>query len=127
MVNQVQLPSGRQTLCMIPQKFNKKLWVRSGGFVVVEEDESAAGDAKITGTICQVCMISSHANAHERCVRTRKRARDYQCHEKGPDAFCRAGVSHSPPFLIAGLVRRADIGAQKASWGLVSPGEGGGA
>ena len=43
----------------MPAKFNKKLWVRKGGFVVLEESElAAAGDSKITGTILQVCFAT---------------------------------------------------------------------
>ncbi len=51
---QVELPDGRVTLCIMPHKFNKKLWVRKGGFVIVEEHEDAATDTKVTGTIVQV-------------------------------------------------------------------------
>ena len=54
---QVALPGGRQTLCMIPQKFNKKLWVRRGGFVVVEESEAAAEDTKVSGNIITVRRV----------------------------------------------------------------------
>lgn len=55
----MELPSGRRTLCLMPAKFNKKLWVRKGGFVVLEESEqAAAGDSKITGTILQVCFAT---------------------------------------------------------------------
>ncbi len=52
---QVETADGRQTLSMLPQKFNKKLWVKRGGFVLVEEggpEAEAAG--KVTCSIVQV-------------------------------------------------------------------------
>ncbi|GAX78500.1 hypothetical protein CEUSTIGMA_g5939.t1 [Chlamydomonas eustigma] len=54
---EVIFPSGHTTMSMIPQKFHKKLWVRKGGYVVIDEmdkmDESRLA-AKVTGTICQI-------------------------------------------------------------------------
>ena len=55
----MQYPSGRQTLCLLPSKFNKKLWVKRGGFLLVEEcketgEGSGPGQAKVTGTILAV-------------------------------------------------------------------------
>lgn len=39
---------------MLPQKFNKKLWIRKGGYVIVEEEEKAAADTKVTGLIITI-------------------------------------------------------------------------
>ncbi len=76
---QVTLPDGRSTLCLLPNKFNKKLWLKRGGYAIIEEapasqqpaqgeDADAATEAaaaapsqqqhqqgtKITGTIVAV-------------------------------------------------------------------------
>ena len=37
----MQLPDGQQTLCMLPAKFNKKLWVKRGGYLIIERDDAA--------------------------------------------------------------------------------------
>ncbi|KAG2454993.1 hypothetical protein HYH02_000818 [Chlamydomonas schloesseri] len=51
---EVEFPDGRQTLVLMPAKFNKKLWVKRGGFVMVEDSAQAEGDTKVTGTIVSV-------------------------------------------------------------------------
>jgi len=56
----VELPGGRQTLCMIPSKLNKMTWVRKGGFVIVEESDDANIDTKVTGTLIQVPAWDQH-------------------------------------------------------------------
>lgn len=40
----------------MPAKFNKKLWVRRGGFLLIEESQAAADDrnSRVTGTIVAV-------------------------------------------------------------------------
>lgn len=46
-----------RTLCFLPAKFNKVLWIRKGSFVVVEEGEREKvleSGNKVTGMICQV-------------------------------------------------------------------------
>ena len=50
---------------MIPQKFNKKLWLRRGGFVVVEESEAAAEDTKVTGNIVTVGWMADSVGVVE--------------------------------------------------------------
>ena len=52
---QVEFPDGRSTLCLLPAKFHKKLWVRKGSFLVVE-DAPAAGEegSRVTGQIVAV-------------------------------------------------------------------------
>ncbi|MCO5582752.1 hypothetical protein L7F22_036651 [Adiantum nelumboides] len=45
------------TLCLLPAKFNKTLWIRKGSFALVEEgDREGALESgnKVTGVICQV-------------------------------------------------------------------------
>lgn len=56
MFYQVEYPDGKSTLCIMPAKFNKKLWVCRGGFVVIEESKEAQDDrnSRITGTIATV-------------------------------------------------------------------------
>ncbi|KAG2489844.1 hypothetical protein HYH03_011647 [Edaphochlamys debaryana] len=51
---EVEFPDGRQTLVMMPAKFNKKLWVKRGGFLLIEASEEAQQDTKVTGTIVGV-------------------------------------------------------------------------
>jgi len=51
---EVQFANGSSTLCLLPSKFNKKLWIRKGGLVVVEETVLEATDAKVTGSIVHV-------------------------------------------------------------------------
>lgn len=53
---QVEYSDGRRTLCLMPAKFNKKLWVRRGGYLIVEESEAAQQDSasRVTGTIVSV-------------------------------------------------------------------------
>lgn len=50
---QVKLAGGEQTLCMLPAKFNKKLWVKRGGYLVIEHGCVDAGES-VTGTIVSV-------------------------------------------------------------------------
>lgn len=52
--SQVEFPDGRQTLVLMPAKFNKKLWVKRGGYLLVEDSPAAGDDSKITGTIVSV-------------------------------------------------------------------------
>ncbi|KAK9830876.1 hypothetical protein WJX81_000816 [Elliptochloris bilobata] len=42
---EVEFPDGRRTLAMLPARFNKKLWVRRGGYLVVEEAEDVGAGA----------------------------------------------------------------------------------
>jgi probable RNA-binding protein EIF1AD len=53
---QVEYADGATTLCMMPAKFNRKLWVRRGGFLIVESSPEAQQDkgSRVTGTICAV-------------------------------------------------------------------------
>lgn len=50
---QVKLPDGQQTLCVLPAKFNKKLWVKRGGYLIIDH---AAADVQhsVSGTIAAV-------------------------------------------------------------------------
>jgi probable RNA-binding protein EIF1AD len=50
---QVTLPDGRNTLCLLPAKFNKKLWIRRGGYLIIDQGEQG-GDNRVTGTIAAV-------------------------------------------------------------------------
>jgi hypothetical protein len=42
---QVEYADGRSTLVLMPARFNKKLWVRRGGYVIIDESEEAQQDA----------------------------------------------------------------------------------
>lgn len=43
-VVEVERADGARTLVLMPAKFNKKLWVRRGGYLVVDESEEAQAD-----------------------------------------------------------------------------------
>ncbi len=64
---QVELPDGTQTLCMMPAKFNKKLWVKRGGYLIINESQEAQQDrnTSITGTIAAV-LYDDHIKALKR-------------------------------------------------------------
>jgi probable RNA-binding protein EIF1AD len=53
---QVEYPDGVTTLCMMPARFNRKLWVKRGGFLIIESSPQAQQDKSscVTGTICAV-------------------------------------------------------------------------
>ncbi|KAG1680995.1 hypothetical protein FOA52_009954 [Chlamydomonas sp. UWO 241] len=52
---EVELRNGRNTLVLMPAKFIKKLWVRKGGFVVIEQQaEAEEAGHKVTGTIATI-------------------------------------------------------------------------
>ena len=49
----MEFPDGRRTLAMLPARFNKKLWVRRGGFLVIEE-AVAEGASAVSALIVSV-------------------------------------------------------------------------
>jgi probable RNA-binding protein EIF1AD len=53
---QVETADGVSTLCLMPAKFHKKLWVKRGGYLIIEHSQDAASDSssKVTGTIVAV-------------------------------------------------------------------------
>ena len=51
---EVEFENGETTLCMIPARFNKKLWIRRGGLVIVEQTVTEATDAKVTANVVAV-------------------------------------------------------------------------
>eukprot|EP00191_Tetraselmis_sp_GSL018_P000904 CAMPEP_0177608164 /NCGR_PEP_ID=MMETSP0419_2-20121207/18317_1 /TAXON_ID=582737 /ORGANISM="Tetraselmis sp., Strain GSL018" /LENGTH=236 /DNA_ID=CAMNT_0019102819 /DNA_START=118 /DNA_END=825 /DNA_ORIENTATION=- len=52
---QVEYPNGLQTLVLLPARFQRRLWVRKGGYVIIEKSEEAEIEgSKITGTISAV-------------------------------------------------------------------------
>lgn len=51
---EVLFENGTSTLCIIPSKFNKKVWIRTGGLVIVEETVSEDTTAKVTATVVSV-------------------------------------------------------------------------
>lgn len=53
MTLQAETADGRSLLCYLPAKFNKKLWIKRGGYLIVEEGDSDADD-KVTATIVKV-------------------------------------------------------------------------
>lgn len=50
---QVKLPGGEQTLCVLPAKFNKKLWIKRGGYLIIEHGDVDPAQS-VTGTITAV-------------------------------------------------------------------------
>lgn len=51
---EVELVDNKTALCLIPARFNKKLWIRRGGLLIVEKPIDEAADAKVTGTVVAV-------------------------------------------------------------------------
>ena len=51
----MEFPDGRRTLAMLPARFNKKLWVRRGGYLIVDEAaDAAAGAGAVSALIVHV-------------------------------------------------------------------------
>ncbi len=52
---QVEYPDKRTTLCLLPAKFHKKLWIKKGNYLYVESLEDAEDtDSRVTGQIVRV-------------------------------------------------------------------------
>lgn len=60
---QVEFPCGRRTLCLIPARFHKKLWIKNGNFLIVEEVEAI--DAAVSGQIVKV-LYADHVKQLQR-------------------------------------------------------------
>lgn len=68
--NQIEVEDsqGRRTLCLLPAKFHKTLWVKRGTFVIVDEgdrEKAQAAGMKVTGTISKV-LYEEHRRALEK-------------------------------------------------------------
>ena len=50
---QVQFPDGRRTLCLLPAKFHKKVWIKRGNYLIIES-MTAEVEAAVTGQIIHV-------------------------------------------------------------------------
>lgn len=53
-VVEVALEDGSTTLCMIPSKFNKRVWIKVGGILIIDRPVPLDGDAKITSDVISV-------------------------------------------------------------------------
>eukprot|EP00873_Tetraselmis_striata_P000449 jgi/Tetstr1/420713/TSEL_011796.t1 len=52
---EVEHPDRRKTLVLLPSRFQKKLWVKNGGYLIIEESAEAEVEGnKITGNIVAV-------------------------------------------------------------------------
>lgn len=52
---QVEFPDSRSTLCLLPAKFHKKLWIRKGSFLIVEDAPEASSEGqRVTGFVAAV-------------------------------------------------------------------------
>lgn len=66
LLTQVEFPDGRSTLCLLPAKFHKKLWVKNGNFLIVEDAPEAAGEgSRVTGQILAV-LFADHVKQLKR-------------------------------------------------------------
>lgn len=68
---QVEFPDGKRTLCIIPAKFHKKLWIRNGSYLMVEADRDI--EAAVSGQVTRV-LFDEHVKQLQRmpgvwCVR----------------------------------------------------------
>lgn len=50
---EVLLQDGSRTLCMIPSKFNQRMWIKHGAVLVVEQTVATEA-AKVTSTVVSV-------------------------------------------------------------------------
>lgn len=111
---QVEFPDGKHTLCIIPAKFHKKLWIRNGSYLMVEADRDI--EAAVSGQVTRI-LFDEHVKQLQRmsgiwCVRwgvavCAAKARPWaggNCHYKmsmhawcGPVAF---RVVHSAHAMI---------------------------
>jgi probable RNA-binding protein EIF1AD len=65
---QVEFADGRRTLCLLPAKFHKKIWIKRGTFLIIQTIESSElGDSAITGQITQV-LYADHVKQLKRMV-----------------------------------------------------------
>ena len=53
---QVEFPDGRRTLCLLPAKFHKTVWVKRGNFLIIESLEDT--EAAVTGQILHVLFAA---------------------------------------------------------------------
>ncbi|KAJ7520699.1 hypothetical protein O6H91_19G018100 [Diphasiastrum complanatum] len=54
---EVEDSTGQTTLCLLPAKFHKSLWIKKGNYVLVDEGDrqkAVESKSKVTGTISQV-------------------------------------------------------------------------
>eukprot|EP01023_Acetabularia_acetabulum_P054271 TRINITY_DN6108_c0_g2_i1.p2 TRINITY_DN6108_c0_g2~~TRINITY_DN6108_c0_g2_i1.p2 ORF type:complete len:159 (-),score=31.96 TRINITY_DN6108_c0_g2_i1:254-730(-) len=49
-VVEVKYPDGSQSFCLLPTRFNKTLWIRRGGYLIISELEQQGGN-KIRGMV----------------------------------------------------------------------------
>ncbi len=56
-IMEVQFPDGKRTLCLIPARFHKKLWIKRGNYLIIENAEET--DAAVTGQVVHV-LFADH-------------------------------------------------------------------
>ena len=56
-IMEVTFPDGKCTLCLIPARFHKKLWIKRGNYLIIENVEEA--DAAVTGQVVHV-LFADH-------------------------------------------------------------------
>lgn len=94
---EVQFENKSTTLCMIPAKFNKKLWIRKGGLVIVDQTVQGGTDAKVTGTIAAV-LYPEHLKQFRRQgvkVPTFEEGTETSAPGGGEEEGCNSGGSHA--------------------------------
>lgn len=52
--SQVYFVDGTSSLVLLPAKFNKKLWIGKGSYLIVEQNRSSTDKDRITGSIDRV-------------------------------------------------------------------------
>ena len=61
---QVEAPDGQNSLVLLPARFNKKLWVRRGGYLIVQRQGQGAEPAKeVSGKDAHKSRISGTIEA----------------------------------------------------------------
>lgn len=59
----MEFPDGRKTLARIPARFHKKLWIKTGAFLIVDHDADAEGG--VTAEIAAV-LYADHVKQLQR-------------------------------------------------------------
>ncbi|KDD75238.1 hypothetical protein H632_c791p1 [Helicosporidium sp. ATCC 50920] len=59
----VEFADGKKTLCLIPAKFHKKLWIKNGNFLIAEQQEQV--DGAVTGQIVAV-LFAHHVRSMQK-------------------------------------------------------------
>jgi hypothetical protein len=84
-VVEVLLQDGSSTLCMIPSKFNQRMWIKHGAVLVVEQTV-ATHAAKVTSTLVSVLSDKDLKLLHRDGIVPFLQEQEKQAHELEEDS-----------------------------------------